>query len=820
MQYIAHTATEQGKADQLLKDHLRQSQALAECFATETGLTKTAGLIALLHDVGKYSDKFQDYIRKAKQDPTSVMRGSVDHATAGGQILLHAFDESYLGQLVSDVLISHHNTLGVKDYLTSPEKSPFLDRMDKSIEDLPIIKKRFYAEVMDEPSFQTLVDKATQELHRYLEEVRQKIEKIYHDEDECEEELRRVIFFTQKRLISILIDADRTDTMAFEERKAADFEDRTKLFADYHAKLLARLRNFDEPTTEINKLRNRLSEQCDKFAEQGDGIYTLSSPTGAGKTIASLRYALHEASENGKRQIIYVIPYTSIIEQNAQVFRNLLNGDPDDSTNILEFHSNVSERINTASDNDENDLDRLDLAESSWDSPIIVTTMVQFLNVIFAKGTKNARRFHNLLNAVLVFDEIQNLPLKTTKLFNAAINYLATYGHSDILLCTATQPSLDRLADGIRLSKNHELISDLTDTFEKFRRVEIVNRSNKQMDADELADFLQKVYTETNSVLAIVNTKGAARTLYAKLRDKMLGTYHLSTNMCSAHRKNALNEIKQRLKEGKPTLCISTQLIEAGVDISFKAVVRSLTGIDSIAQAAGRCNRNGELAKGKVYLVDPTSNLEKLTKLSEIDRAKGITETLLYQTDQPTNLLNPGWVQRYFEHYYREQDACLGYPCDKCPGRLDLYEMLTGTAILKESDYQHDRGLMWAGNAETIARYFKAIPDDTVGVLVPYQKGKELIYNLNGSSNDLTMRDLKRLFHQVQPYLVNVYQDQLKNLLAQGVIVPLSILSTSDAVVYAVMDERYYDSKLGLVERPTEPLNVDDYIFGISEGGN
>lgn len=581
--------------------------------------------------------------------------------------------------------------------------------------------------------------------------------------------------------------------------------------------MLARLRDFGEPTTEINKLRNRLSEQCDDFAERGDGIYTLSSPTGAGKTIASLRYALHEAAENEKRQIVYVIPYTSIIEQNAQVFRDLLNGDPNDQTNILEFHSNITKEIESKDDEGNDKLDRLDLAESSWDSPIIVTTMVQFLNAIFAKGTKNARRFHNLLNAVLVFDEIQNLPLKTTKLFNAAINYLATYGHSDILLCTATQPSLNRLTDGIRLSKDHELIPDLTDTFEEFRRVEIINQSNRQMNAEELATLLQEVYAETHSTLAVVNTKGAARVLYDQLKDQVPGTYHLSTNMCSSHRKYVLNKIKQRLKEDKPTLCISTQLIEAGVDISFKAVVRSLSGVDSIAQAAGRCNRNGELTKGKVYLVDPTPSLERLAKLPEIKRAKSITENLLYKLDQPTDLLNPEWVQRYFERYYRDQANYLGYPCKNCDG--DLYSMLTGTKILDKLIKLHQKGLkwgrnlVWAGNAETIARNFAVIPNETVGVLVPYEEGKELIYDLNGAQADLTIQNLKDLFHRAQPYMVNVYQNQLSTLLEQGVIVPISILSTSDARVYAVTDERYYDSKLGLVSNPTEPLAVDDYVF-------
>ena len=410
MEYIAHTAADPTKKDQLLKDHLLQSQTLAKRFATGTGLELTAGLIALLHDVGKYSDEFQTYIHQAKRDPKSVKRGSVDHATAGGQILLEFFkNEPLLGQLISNVVISHHNAFGVKDFYSLDDKSPFLKRIEETKNDLTTIKDRFFSEVMDETAFRKLIAETTIELHHYVDD---KIVKSGNSREQLQ-----MFFFTQKALSSILIDADRTNTVEFEEGKVAVLKERSQLFEQYHTKLLDRLRDFGAPTTPINKLRNELSDQCDAFAERGDGIYTLSSPTGAGKTIASLRYALHEAVKTGKRHIIYVIPYTSIIEQNSQVFREFLNSDPKDPSNILEFHSNVIGKIEAPDKEKEaKELDHLDLAESSWDSPIIVTTMVQFQNVIFARGTRNARRFHNLLNSVLIFDEIQSIPPKTIKM--------------------------------------------------------------------------------------------------------------------------------------------------------------------------------------------------------------------------------------------------------------------------------------------------------------------------------------------------------------------------------------------------------------------
>ena len=805
MEYIAHTAADPTKQDQLLKDHLLQSQVLAKRFATGTGLELTAGLIALLHDVGKYSDEFQTYIHQAKRDPKSVKRGSVDHATAGGQILLEFFkNEPLLGQLISNVVISHHNAFGVKDFYSLDDKSPFLKRIEETKNDLTTIKDRFFSEVMDETAFRKLIAETTIELHHYVDD---KIVKSGNSREQLQ-----MFFFTQKALSSILIDADRTNTVEFEEGKVAVLKERSQLFEQYHTKLLARLRDFGAPTTPINKLRNELSDQCDAFAERGDGVYTLSSPTGAGKTIASLRYALHEAVKTGKRHIIYVIPYTSIIEQNSQVFREFLNGDPKDPSNILEFHSNVTGKIEAPDKEKEaKELDHLDLAESSWDSPIIVTTMVQFQNAIFARGTRNARRFHNLLNSVLIFDEIQSIPPKTIKMFNAVINYLAILGNSDVLLCTATQPALEGVTDGIHLSPDPEVISNLAQTAEQFRRVEIIDKSTQEASLDEIVALLQKVYEQTDSALAIFNTKGAVRKVYKELQGQLPGVYHLSTSMCAAHRKQTLAEIKQRLKAGQPTLCISTQLIEAGVDISFKAIVRSLAGVDSIAQAAGRCNRNGERKLGQVYLIKPCSDVEYIGKLKEIKAGREAAKTILGQLGQhPTDLLKPKWIKRYFDEYYEKLSERLGYPHDGAFATFDLYDQLIGETKLDEA---HKRGLALAANAETIARNFAVIENDTIGVLVPYQDGKTLIADFNGDQDKLRMRDLKAMFHQAQPYLINAYRENLKNLIDKGIVVPLPLLTTADTFVYAVMDERYYDPKLGLVVNPTNTLTVYDFVL-------
>ena len=316
----------------------------------------------------------------------------------------------------------------------------------------------FFEKVISYEEFQNYIDKASQELEIYLSK-------------EPAEESEKQLMFLTKFVFSALIDADRTNTRLFEEKKKEEpLKDNRKLFEEFYNRLMIKLNSFknrDDCNNPINKLRAQMSEQCGQFADRPSGIYTLSIPTGGGKTLSSLRYALKHAQLQNKNRIIYVVPFTTIIEQNANEVRKILK----DDINILEHHSNIIEDIE---DDDENQdglitkQQKLKLAKDNWNSPIIFTTMVQFLNVFYAKGTRNIRRLHNLCDSVIIFDELKFVPVKCVSLFNYALNFLRTYCNCCILLCTATQPALDFVERRLDINEI-KIIVDLENVSNAFR---------------------------------------------------------------------------------------------------------------------------------------------------------------------------------------------------------------------------------------------------------------------------------------------------------------------------------------------------------------
>ncbi|GJM77091.1 hypothetical protein HMSSN036_93070 [Paenibacillus macerans] len=295
-------------------------------------------------------------------------------------------------------------------------------------------------------------------------------------------------------------------------------------------------------------LRARMSEQCDVFAaERPSGIYTLSIPTGGGKTLASLRYALRHACKYNKQRIIYVVPYTTIIEQNADEVRKILK----DSEHILEHHSNIIEDDpNGRGDDDEaddgiiTDKEKLKLSRDNWDSPIIFTTLVQFLNVFYAKGNRNTRRMHNLSHSVIVFDEVQKVPIHCIALFNEALNFLKQDAHCSILLCTATQPTLEEVKRSLWKDRDGEIVPNLSEVAKAFKRVELIDQTEDPMTNETLAGWVKSEINGWGSTLIILNTKRVVKDLYEKLKDFPVPVYHLSTSMCAAHRKEQLEEIE------------------------------------------------------------------------------------------------------------------------------------------------------------------------------------------------------------------------------------------------------------------------------------
>lgn len=784
--YIAHVR-EMDKAKQTLKEHLFGASRIAETHGAKLGLKHVAGLAGLLHDLGKYSDEFQDYLDKAVFHPelAEKKRGQVDHSTAGGKLLfgmLHnkenTFHEKLLAEIVGNAIISHHSNL--QDYISPTIESNFLKRvLEKELAEYEL--ERFFQEVMTKTEFTEYVTKAVEEIKQFT------------DNSPTQS------FFLTKYIFSCLIDADRTDTRVFEEQ--AQEEDRIQhrpLFEHYHQKLmnhLTSLKKSSEAKQPINVLRSAMSEQCESFAKRPSGIYTLSIPTGGGKTLASLRYALRHAQEYDKQRIIYVVPFTTIIEQNAQEVRGIL----EDNENILEHHSNVIEEEQSGSEfGDEQEdgvitkKERLKLARDNWDSPIIFTTLVQFLNVFYAKGNRNTRRLHNLSHSVLIFDEVQKVPTKCVSLFNEALNFLKESAHCSILLCTATQPSLENVKHGLLKERDGEIVSNLTEVSEAFKRVEIVDKTARPITNEGLAEWIRAEATSWGSTLVILNTKSVVKDLYEKLKSGPLPVFHLSTSMCAAHRKEQLNKIRTLLKEGTPFICVTTQLIEAGVDVSFKCVIRSLAGLDSIAQAAGRCNRHGEDRLRYVYVIDHAE--EKLSKVKEIEVGKGIAGNIFAKFKKKAekyegDLLSQAAMREYFLYYYNQMDADLNYYVSEVDKEMTKLLMSLATENSYVTHFQKKHGaafpLLLNGSYKTAADHFRVIDQHTTSVIVPYGDGRDVIAQLN---SDEWVDDLGKVLRKAQQYTVNLYSQEIDQLKKEnGLVMHL------DGMVYELKESWYHD---------------------------
>ncbi|MEK4149492.1 CRISPR-associated helicase Cas3' [Robertmurraya sp. FSL W8-0741] len=809
MQYIAHIRVSDREI-QTVEKHLLEVKELAESYGEKIGVKHIAGLAGMLHDFGKFTNEFRTYILEAVNNPEAPpKRGSVDHSTAGGKLLYVMFHEKNikeftgkLAEIVGNAIISHHSYL--KDFLNPSLESDYLLRVsEKKLAEFETSKESFFTYVMSEPDFIDYVEQAAEELKAFMKKEPSKSSEYKY-------------MFLTKMIFSALIDADRTNTRLFEENKPFDpQENHDLLFQTYYDRLMSKIESFQQhenANSPINLLRSEMSEQCDRFAEKPSGIYTLSIPTGGGKTLASLRYALKHAQKYHKKHIIYVVPYTTIIEQNAEEVRKILQEDE----NILEHHSNV---IDDDHDNDENQdgfmnsKQKLKLAKDNWDSPIIFTTMVQFLNVFYAKGSRNIRRLHNLTESVIIFDEVQKVPIPCVSLFNDALNFLKEYGQSSIVLCTATQPALDFVEHKLEVNTDAEMIDRIDHVIDAFKRVDIVDMATEQTFSNErLTDFIIEKIDEVQSLLVILNTKSVVKDLYEKLKESIdITVYHLSTSMCAAHRNSILGEVREQLEVGNKVICVSTQLIEAGVDVSFECVIRSLAGLDSIAQAAGRCNRHGEMGIRSVYIIDHEE--ENLSRLKEIAKGKQVAKQIFIDLKRDDSshgghILSKKAMDRYFQEYYTELADDLNYFVPQVgkemttllmePRHMNSYRQ----AYIHKNGQKKDIPLFILNSYGTAAEHFQVIDSMTTSVIVPYGKGKEIIAELNGN---YSLEDLRTMLKKVQQYTVNLFNYEKELLIKNS-----GLVSYMDGKILA-LKEGAYSTEFGL--DTSNESSLTDAIF-------
>ena len=801
MIYIAHKRMTDGE-EQSAREHAEAVALYCSKWAERMGLSNFAGLIGKLHDMGKTTKDFTKYLRNCFNGVVEKRsRSSIDHSTAGAQYLYDTFYsgdafDKLIVEIGAIIICSHHG--GLINYLDLECRSEFLERMVKDKNEIRYNEAiyNFFEYCYSEDQLKSEFAKAKEEMSIILK-TDSKNSKITRFMD---------VSLLIKYLFSCLIDADRLDTYLFMESKdylaEVDpnwdrlYEEMEGFIKEKEETCKERCKEGSKSSQEINSLRSKISEECRNFAERETKIYSLTVPTGGGKTFSSFRYALHHAQLYQKDRIIYVVPFTTIIEQNVSEIVSIFKG----KQFILEDHSNVME------DNENEDYK---LLTERWNSPIIFTTMVQFLNTIYKGKTQNIRRMHHLSNAVIIFDEVQAVPLKCTNLFNEALNFLYKACNSTIILCTATQPAFEDTKRPLMREAAAEIISNTSEVFERFKRVDVKPILKADgYSCEQLAKLICQEEEKSDSILIIVNTKTAAETLFDQVIDRnkersgasKCKVFHLSTKMCPAHRRNCIEKIRSSLNNKEKIICISTQLIEAGVDISFQCVFRALAGLDSIAQAAGRCNRHGQEKTGSVYVFNLQEDLSKLPDINiGQDCSLRIMHELERNPDINYDLLSSEVMKRYFYYYFHDKDnrSQMDFPI--------TLNQTVNTSICNilsknkkgEEFYRNRMGksfeLKLKFACKTAGEEFYVIPENTISVLVPYGNGKNLIMDMS-NTNDL--HELNQLIRQAQNFTVNLFQYEIDAIKKNDGLVFLD-----NCGIFTVKEE-FYDEKIGLTTTP------------------
>ena len=789
---IAHMASASDSGEpphiQTLEEHSRNVAQLCAALCRPFGLEKLGELTGWLHDAGKAALEIQEHIRlQTKQ--------KLNHSAAGmrwvwEQTARLSPAARMAGQLAALAIGCHHS--GRCDYLAMDGSQPWLDRMYAQ-QAQPLYQESvnaFFADCGRETEIRALIQAAAQEVDEFCKKAKTILPKGM-DRERRRNAWQFGLGMAQRFLFSALVDADWTDTSSFMTRTPLPMLPSDSQREGTWELLCSRMEQFIRAKPEeypIDALRQEISNQCLAAAQDRPaGIYRLYVPTGGGKTYSGLRFCLQMARRQNAQRVFYFAPYKSITRQNADNIRKVLGAEY-----VLEHHSDVLFEPDQQMEWEQ----WLALSQRWQGVPVICTTMVQLLNALFASPRQNVRRLSALAGSVLLLDEIQALPLQQTCLLTLALDTLVHMFGCTVILCTATQPDLAQVRYPLQFSPNKDLVPDYQLRFQQFKRTTVIPPAVQGgQSIDAIADFVAGLLPENRSILIILNTKSMVNKLFDALTPLMpdgCPLFCLTTWLCQQHRGDVLNQITRRLDEyrqssqGQPFICISTQLIEAGVDLSFDCVVRDLAGLPSIAQAAGRCNRHGSDVCRPVYLIECAG--ENLNSLPEIYDGREITRTLLAQLPSDEDLLSPKVMQMYYQRYYdgsqRRQDAMEYLVSPKGHVSTTMVDLLScnpqGVAAFQASGHRPESldDLCHAfGTAEAA---FQAIPDETIPVLVPYGQGKDKLLKLQST------RGNSALLRELQPYTVSISQSQCQRL-------GNALYPVLDGAAL-VLAENYYDS--------------------------
>lgn len=756
---------------QILDEHLKN---VAKISSSISHYPNTAKLIAYLHDLGKLSDEFQIYIKNGGE------RGSIIHAWQGALLANELFvDNSQSAQILKEIIgfcvTAHHNYLD--DGVSPDGNAKYYEKISKTTD-----PKYYFEEIKrkiaddDREIFLKLFNDAKPEISDFIAQIRV----VYRSQNSAHFALGLFV----KYIYSCLVDADRLDAYLFDigegfESAKPDWDNLIKIFE-------ANIANFSNDS-KIDHVRKSVSDKCKFAAEKETNIYHLSVPTGGGKTLSSLRFALHHCKKYEKKRIIYVIPYLSIIDQTSNNLRDILNLTEDNDI-IFEHHSNIVEP------EDEKASEIRKLSAARWDSPLIITTMVQFMESVMSAKAGKLRKFAAMADSVIIFDEIQSLPIKTIHCFNEIVSFLSKILNSTIILCSATQPTLEQTQrTNLLLSDTPKLI-DCDEDFKDVKRVVVKTESEK--DCVSASQFILQKAIENGNCLVIVNTKKSALDIYNQLKKTAEGfeLLHLSTSMFPAHRLQIINRIKNSLKTGTKIICVATQLVEAGVDLSFSCVIRALSGLDSIAQAAGRCNRNGESTEPKtVYtfsLID-----ENLDKLHDIKSGKETTTQIIQKKEDDTDLLGEPVMTEFYQQYFKGKDSQMDYSTPSY--RETVYAMLSENNYGKDN-YKNIIGKRFphflAQAFHSADSNFSLIDKNTQSVVVACEEAENLFAEYCKEPAGVFTKNKVLIIKKLQKFSIALYEWQINILTEQNA---LSRPNEETGIIF--LSAVYYSPETGVV---------------------
>ncbi|WP_215493040.1 CRISPR-associated helicase Cas3' [Porphyromonas bobii] len=770
---IAHRT--EGGEEQSLYDHVEGVALQIRRNLTEAGLKQLiplGELLGRLHDAGKAQSAFQSYIRgesatKAPHSAAGALLSTKLLSTLPKGSLLK---RTRIAQLLAYAISGHHR--GLYNYAGLQNKLEDIDTKDRSKK-----AEENLSELMSE--IQTWIRKHGPRTEAYLRKLASRVE--------GEEQAQALI----RLLFSCLVDADFLDTEAFmdEERKECRHEatSRYTSIEILRDRLTKHMESFSIEG-EINEARRAFLNQCREHGcTCSKGYYSLFLPTGGGKTLSSMTWALETALKHEAKRIIYVIPYTSIITQTAGIFREIFGEE-----NVLEHHSDISFSGDKASQEVER-YERTRLLAENWEAPIIVTTNVQFFESLFSHKVSRSRKVHSIANSVVVFDEVQMFPTEFLHPMLRLLEDLRCIFRTQLLFCSATLPPFDKdhSSSFKKVNDFHQLSEDIQpiipedpELFKVFDRV-IYHLEEKVYTTKEQAQEL----SQHDSALCIVNSRRDASRLYHALLEegkKAQNVIHLSRNMCSAHLKERIAEVRQRLKAKIPTIVISTQLIEAGVDIDLPIVYRAMSGLDSIVQAGGRCNREGKRpTPGEVYVFSLSDGGKAF---GAIAHGQNATRFLLDNDKEHTRPSIPlELIEAYYDRYYAS---------------IESFD----SKNIAESLYDEEEAKRWRFDFQQASEDFQLIENVDRDLFVPYGRGKELLEGLEKHTLYLNHRTLREL----QQYHVSISKWRYEEL-EEARLLSEVVIDRETGKSILVLAPQGYDEALGVCT--TNPL-LDEPLFG------